>query len=175
MVPGTENWGLKDWLEAGSYLVAILVFVATPLIWWVKRRFNSAKPSGPAAIDYPIQGRHGMNILCSTSHTISQNSSASMRAIIPVGREVRVRLRGPKPEYLDQTDGAWYYTLPPINWSADSYSEALGETFPIQTFTAETGTADLKITFARRGPVQIDVFENSDREPTWSKQITVTT
>lgn len=175
MVPGTEGWGLKDWLEAGSYLVAIVVFVATPMIWWARRRSSSAKHTGRAVIGYPPQGRHGVNVLSNTFHSISQKSPASLRAVIPAGREVRVRLTGPKPEYLDQTESAWHYGVPPINWSGDFYSEALGETFPIQTFTAEAGIADLKITFARRGPVQLDVFEESSRQPTWSKRINITT
>lgn len=87
---------------------------------------------------------------------------------------LRVRVIGPKPEFLDQTEAAWSYQLAPINWTGGMYSESLGETFPVQTFTAEAGTADLQITFHRRGIVKIEAYEGKDREPRWTKQITVT-
>lgn len=64
--------------------------------------------------------------------------------------------------------------MAPINWTGEKYSESLGETFPIQTFTAEAGTADLQITFCRRGVVTIAAFEGSGREPIWQKTIDIT-
>lgn len=174
MLPGTESWGLKDWLEAGSYLVAIILFVTTPVVWLLKRKRTSTATTKQIDIDYPTQGRHGANILSHTFEAISLKTPVSMRAIIPPGRELRVRLTGPKPEYLDQTEGAWYYAMSPINWTGGPYSESLGETFPIQAFTAEAGTADLQITFCRRGAVAIEAFEGSGREPAWKKTIKVT-
>lgn len=174
MLPGTESWGLKDWLEAGSYLVVIILFVTTPAIWLLKRKRASTATTVPVDIDYPTQGRHGMNILSHTFETVSLKTPVSMRAIVPPGRTLRVRLAGPKPEYLDQTEGAWHYAMSPINWTGDLYCESLGETFPIQSFTAEEGTADLQITFSRRGAVQIEAFEESSREPIWRKEIKVT-
>lgn len=107
MLPGTDSWNLKDWLEAGSFLVAILAFVAGSIAWLVKRKRapSNAVVSSPATkasdIEYPTQGRHGANILSSTFEAVSQKTHVSMRAIIPAGRELRVRLEGPKPEYID--------------------------------------------------------------------------
>lgn len=144
------------------------------MVWLLKRKRASTATTEPLDIDYPTQGRHGTNLLSHTFETVSLKTPVSMRAIIPPGRELRGRLTGPKPEYLDQTEGAWYYAMSPINWTGDSYSESLGETFPIQTFKAEAGTADLRINFCRRGAVAIEAFEGSGREPTWKKTINVT-
>ncbi len=173
MVLGTETWGLKDWLEAASYLVAILAFVGGLIVWIVKRKSPGAAVNR-IDIEYPMHGRHGANILARDFESISLKTPVSMRANVPPGQVLRVRLTGAKPEYLDQTEAAWYYKMAPINWTGGQYAESLGETFPVQTFTAEAGAADAEIAFHRRGQVTIQAFENEDREPRWTKQITVT-
>lgn len=178
---GTETWGLKDWLEAGSYAVAILLFIGAPLTWYIRRNLEARRTDTPTAasnevneIDYADSGRHGVNLLSHAFESVQLKDPVSMRAVIPQGRELRVRLIGPKPEFLDQTEAAWYYQMSPINWTGGKYSESLGETFPVQTFTAEAGTADLQITFHRRGIVTIEAYEGKEREPSWTKQIRVT-
>lgn len=120
-----------------------------------------------AYIEYPATGKHGINILDKVK-TNYNAGTYSMNAFLPEGTSLKVKISGQNwffPAFQDNTD--WEFT----DWNYTDNS---------RIFTAtRTGDIDYEILFksyqdsTRSNVTKIFVYENSDLEPTWTKEISV--
>lgn len=118
---------------------------------------------------YPQAGRYGKNILANSVKDVQAGERLSLRAEIPNASRIHVELQGPRRD--GQTGmGAWFVTLPFINWTKRSYNDTNGAR---QIFDAESGLAELEIWFEWVGEVKISVTEGTSPTPSWSKIIRV--
>ncbi len=116
-------------------------------------------------IEYPEAGAHGLNIL-DKNKTNYKNGKYSMKAILPEGTSLKVKISG----------RLWYYPVSQNNtgWVHSDYDSSDNS----RIFTSiRTGEVDFQLLLEKdplvTGPsiIKIFVFENDDKEPTWSKDI----
>lgn len=181
-----QNWGWIAGNPWGFTAIVVVVFVAG---WGAARLFYSERiellklritDAGKAAsgkpasnkIQYNPSGRHGPNILAASTHDAEIDQRLSFQANIPDGQKLHVVLYGPPPVNLGHIRGAWgFNVVGVVNWVASTYQEST--TTPVQHFNAESGQAEMQFFFWRAGNVRIEVFENDNTSPSWSKSIHV--
>jgi hypothetical protein len=123
----------------------------------------------PAEFVYAQSGRYGPNILANSVKDVQVGEKLSLRAEIPSGSRLHIEING--MERGGQTGmGAWFVTLPFINWTKRSYSDIDGAN---QIFDAESGLAELEFSFAWTGQVEICVTEGASTIPNWKKIVRV--
>lgn len=130
-------------------------FYSERLAFWKERLDGAPKQStsGAAAspkIVYPPGGAHGRNLLANATHEVKVGEHLSLRAEIPQGEHLHVKLVGLPAVYLDDGNAGWVMSvMDNRNWVVGSYvsTNAGGE----QHFSAESGVADLQIRFQREG------------------------
>lgn len=114
-------------------------------------------------ITYPAEGDQGLNLLHDTITVIEPNQFYSLKAELPIGTSLRVRIK----------EGIWsYVALPaPLNWTASLYDNVEKS----QWFTVgEAGVSNnLSISFPNSGDVTVEYYENQATTPTKSKVISV--
>lgn len=132
---------------------------------------DASKKSG-AKIQYRLNGRHGPNVLATTTHEAKVEQRLSFQADVPEGQRLHVVLHGPPAAQPTASGAGWYFNVVGVvNWVASTYQE--GTSSPVQHFNAEAGPADMQFYFGRAGDVRIEVFEDDSTSPTWSKSIRV--
>lgn len=109
---------------------------------------QSAAPAEPM-YRFPAAGFHGTNLLSSNIIDMSVGQAYSMAAVIPEGKRLRVRMVGPKAEYIGDNKGAWGVSVSARNWSHNIYDHQANE----QTFDAGPGEADLQFFPYRSGRI----------------------
>ncbi|WP_456983524.1 hypothetical protein [Luteimonas sp. A478] len=178
-----QNWAWMSSNPWGSLGLALLCF---GLGWGAARllyheRLEVLKEKGHAhagpvpstTFSYPQHGRHGKNILSNSVNDVALDEHVSLRAEIPASSRMYVEIRGPKPEDLGDTEVSWFFSLgQTINWTSSKYDVAGGGK---QSFSAESGIADMQLRFARPGDVQIVAYEGASQTPAWSKTLHVHT
>lgn len=115
-------------------------------------------------IEYPPNGLYGTNLL-DKSKTEYSKGNHSLNAILPNGTSLKVKIQGNNWSYpVSQDWSGWEKS----DWNAIDNS---------RTFTSKiTGEIDLKILLesdTTSTVTKIDVYENADLEPTWTKDIKV--
>lgn len=121
---------------------------------------------------YQPYGRSGRNILSDTTHDVKAGEDLSLEAKVPTGKKLHVVLHGPPPQHIDESSGAWHYSISGIqNWKISKYQE--NPSGCIQHFNAEEGMAEMTIFFSRDGQFTIEVFEGESRVASWRKIISV--
>ncbi len=166
------DWGVMEYLEAGSYVAAIVGFVALAPRG-VRRILGRI-----ARFTYPAVGEYGPNILSPETSSVFEGKVVSMSALVPEGADLAVSLSGHfgVSEMGAVGPGAgWYYqsSPSPLNWRARDYMEGDGSFGPTQHFSAKAGQAELRIYFCRPGEVGVAVYERGSHVPTWTKTIHV--
>lgn len=133
---------------------------------------NSAVATGDIQFSYPVNGRHGRNLLSSATHEARINEQLSLRAEIPNQSRLHLVLKGLPPLYIDDTSGGWSYSVAGVaNWVAHQYHQDMQNAE--QHFDAESGVAELRLQLLRQGDLTIEAYEGTDQRPTWSKVIKV--
>ena len=181
-----QNWA---WIALNPWGFTALVVVAFGLGWGAARLFYSERiellklkvgeagktASGKAPttkFQYKTNGRHGPNVLATSTHDAEIDQRMSFQAYIPEGQQLHVILHGPPMVDLGQTPAAWgFNVVGVVNWVASTYQEST--TAPLQHFNAESGQAEMQFFFWRTGDVRIEVFEGDSTNPSWSKSIRV--
>lgn len=116
---------------------------------------------GPCAIDYPVTGTHGQNLLFGDANlTVSGDANYSLRAEVPEGSTLKI--------VMTTNGGVWGYGVGSVvGWSINVYNGT-------QTFEVlNPGIVDLYfVSFSgNSGEFLIEYYENS---ATVTKQKTVT-
>jgi hypothetical protein len=122
----------------------------------VERPSGATPPASPKsfAFDYQAQGRHGRNVLASSTHDTIVGEFMSLQAIVPQASHLHVVLTGPPQQLLSDNIAAWSMSVVGIvNWTFGRYQETTQETS--QHFNAEGGSADLQIAFHRPGAILV--------------------
>ncbi len=116
-------------------------------------------------ISYPKSGEYGLNIL-DEEKEIYEIGELSMVALIPKKQKLKVHIIG---------DGAvWQFSLfQPIGGWKNSNPIMVNDTFSREFNNIKTGIVDFNFWFSKKGEVEIVVFENEAKEPTWRKKITI--
>ncbi len=128
--------------------------------------------TGASSFAYPVNGRHGRNLLSSATHETRANESISLRAEIPDQSRLHLVLRGLPPMHIEDTSGGWGYSVAGVtNWVAGDYHQDMQKAE--QHFDAESGIAELKLHLYRAGELTIEAYEGTDQRPTWSKVVQV--
>lgn len=107
-----------------------------------------------AKIVYPSSGAHGRNLLANATHEVKVGEVLSLRAEIPDGEHLHVKLLGLPAIYLDDGNAGWSMSvMGNRNWVVSTYAQTKegGE----QHFDAESGIADLSIRFSREGQFRV--------------------
>lgn len=122
-------------------------------------------------IKYPETGSHGLNILDKIK-TDYNTGTYSMKAVLPEGSAVKVKIAG---------EHHWMYRAFQDNtgWSSSDWNSMEKS----RTFTStRTGEIDFEMKFEHyqntedytfTNKVEIFVYENGDKSPTWSKTINI--
>lgn len=181
-----QNW---EWIAMNPWGFGTFIILAFGAGWTAAKLFyrerlellkaraestNHVTNSESAAqvFEYVANGRHGPNILAATLHDIVVDQELSLRANIPEGQTLHVVLHGSPDEYLDDTSAAWAYNVVGVtNWVMSKYQDSTSP--PVQHFNAESGRAELELSFCRPGIVRVEVFEGSGTTPTWVKELCV--
>ncbi|NAW33742.1 hypothetical protein [Halomonas alimentaria] len=176
-----ENW---NWISSNAWVATGFALLFFGLGWGsarilyherlelLKAKSGSAESQPPStSFTYPQFGRHGKNVLANTTTNVVAEEWVSLRAEIPVNSELHVEMCGPQPEYLDDTEGSWMYSIGHvINWTASEYDFSNGGK---QCFDAEGGIADMKLRFTRAGVVKISAYEGGAQRVTWERTFNV--
>lgn len=114
-------------------------------------------------ISYPDSGEFGINILDKNIDKYAVGTF-SMNAIIPKNQEITVKISG-------------------INWGFPAFQAIPGwKTFDLMTTdnkisrkfkTVKFGTVDLEFYLTGADKIEVMIYENNSKEPTWGKTITV--
>ncbi|MHB1282416.1 MAG: hypothetical protein ACYCZI_00890 [Metallibacterium scheffleri] len=181
-----QYWG---WITANPWGFATFVVMAFGAGWGVAKRFygeriellkarlggpnqHSVKESSVSKILYVTNGRHGPNLLGATTHDAFVGQVLSLRADIPENETLHVVLHGPPYAHLSDTSGAWHYNVVGVtNWIISKYQDNTSS--PVQHFNAESGRAELELSFSRAGNVRVEVFECDSSSASWTKDIRV--
>lgn len=139
-------------------------------------KIHEANSGGSGPINFPLaefiyaqSGRYGQNLLANSVKDVQVGEKLSLRAEIPSGSRLHIELNGMKRgEHTGM--GAWFVTLPFINWTMRSYTDIDGAK---QIFDAESGLAELEFSFAWTGQVEICVTEGVSTMPNWKKIVRV--
>jgi len=134
--------------------------------------FISQSPFTPAAsIQYPETGEHGWNIL-DRERTEYPSGTYSMTAILQTGATLKVKIAGQNNWMFPAFHGD-------TGWKESSWNDVDFSRY----FTAvRTGKIDFEIIFELFGDtanpeynskVYIEVYENDDLQPTWTKEIQI--
>ena len=122
-------------------------------------------------IKYPESGKHGLNIL-DPEKTNYATGTYSMIAIIPEGMTLRVKIKGEYHWYYPafQSETGWDRSSWNSDNSRDFYSLHSGEIdFKMMLEAFNDSTAINSYT----NQIDIFVFENEAKEPTWTKVISI--
>ena len=181
-----QNWG---WVTANPWSFATFIILAFGAGWGAAKLFygeriellkakvgspsqQSTKESVIGKVQYVANGRYGPNLLAATTHDAFVGQELSLRADIPDDETLHVVLHGPPHAYLNDTSGAWHYDVVGVtNWVISKYQDNTSS--PVQHFNAESGRAELQLTFARTGNVRVEVFEGDSSSASWGKDIRV--
>lgn len=181
-----QNWG---WITANPWGFVALVVLAFGAGWGTARLFygeriellkakagspnqHGVKESSVGKFLYAANGRHGPNLLGATTHDAFVGQELSLRADIPDSQTLHVVLHGSPRANLSDTPGAWHYNLMGVtNWVVSKYQDNTSS--PVQHFNAESGRAELQLSFACAGNVRVEVFEGDSSSASWTKDIRV--
>lgn len=180
------NSEIKDLLEAGAAMAAILTCVAGGLVFVVRyfrARARARKASGEAQQDkfsYPEMGEVGRNLLHPGCRKVTQGEHVAVSAVVPENQELMVCFTGePSPSMRDVAEapvgmlsmGDWFYSVAPapLNWRGQRFEQGTSSVGPSQTFKAVGGKAELDMHFERVGAVELAVFECGSHSPSWTK------
>lgn len=179
MGAGIADWNLMDWLQAAVHVMALVGGIAAG---WIS---ISKKLRRYASYTFPATGEAGRNILAPGVTQVSQGEHVALSAVVPHDRKLVVVVKS-EPEVAPANDpsgmpptgggmGAWSYSIAPapLNWRGNRYTPATPQVGAIQTFTAMEGPAELDLQFGKPGLITLDVHEQGNPTPTWSKQIRV--
>lgn len=183
-----QNWGLissHPWVFASvAALFFSLGWGAARLLYVERLELLKEKVDGskqpttlqqqdnPKEFSYPTNGRHGRNLLSSTTQEVRVNDSFSLRADIPENSQLHLVLKGLPPVYVEDTSASWSFSSVGVaNWVGGDYHQDMQSAE--QHFDAESGTAELKLNLHRAGSLTIEAYEGTDQRPTWSKVIQV--
>ena len=117
-----------------------------------------------AFITFPETGKYGANLL-SRERTEYGNGDYSLKAVLPKGSALKVKIQGKGWMYpANQEDTGWSFS----DWDMEDSSRIFTST--------RTGELDFRMmlnTFQEPTPMYINIFvyENDDTEPTWEKTI----
>ncbi len=181
-----QNWA---WIAANPWGFGSFIVLAFGAGWGVAKLFyrerialleartgnaNHQDTSKQPAkeFQYVASGRHGPNVLAPTTHDAVVGQELSFRADIPENKTLHVVLHGSSHAYLEETSAAWQYNVVGVtNWVISKYQENTSS--PIQHFNAESGRAELQLSFGRAGNVHVEVFEGGGPVASWTKDIRV--
>lgn len=181
-----QNWAV---ISSNSWVFASVAVVFFGLGWGaarllygerleiLKAKAESQRPetaivTAAGSFVYPVNGRHGRNLLSSATHEARANEPISLRAEIPDQSRLHLVLRGLPPVYVEDTSGGWGYSVAGVtNWVAGDYHQDMQKAE--QHFDAESGTAELSLHLYRAGELTIEAYEGTDQRPTWSKVVKV--
>jgi hypothetical protein len=131
---------------------------------YIERFIQNSNFEFTAYFQYPQTGKFGVNFL-SPERTTYTNGDYSMKAVIPKGANLRVKIQGNNWMFPGNQENT--------GWSVGDWNMDEGS----RTFTStRTGELDFRMmlnTFNEPTPISIKifVFENDDQEPTWEKTI----
>ena len=117
-----------------------------------------------AFIEYPPMGSYGLNIL-EKDKTDYSAGTYSMKAILPIGESLKVKVRGLNWYFSDSHNKGWEFS----DWNDIDTSRIFTST--------KTGEIDLEILLESyqdstwSNKTEIFIFENEDINPTWIKEI----
>lgn len=146
---------------------------------YVQNFINNSDFEYTGFIAYPQYGAHGANLL-DTLNTISLPGSYSMKAVLPAGTSLKIKIAGSNwvfPAFQENT--GWSYG----NWNAMESSRIFTSTktgeidYEIMlqnngySIVCDSLTMDCDTTYESSHTV-IYVYENDVQEPTWSRVIT---
>jgi len=180
------NPEIKDLLEAGAAMAAILTCVAGGLVVVVRHfraRARARKPASQALqekFSYPEMGEAGRNLLHPGCRKVMQGEHVAVSAVVPANQELMVCFTGaPTPPMRGLAEapigmlsmGDWFYSIAPapLNWRGQRYEQGNSSVGPSQTFKAVGGKAELDMHFERVGAVEVAVFECGSHSPSWTK------
>jgi hypothetical protein len=136
------------------------------------KQASSPHQENQKEFSYPTNGRHGRNLLSSSTQEVRADESFSLRAEIPNSSRLHLVLKGLPPIYLEDTSASWSYSVVGVaNWVSGEYHQDMKSAE--QHFDAESGAADLKLHLHRAGNLTIEAYEGTDQRPTWSKIVQV--
>lgn len=161
-------------IAAASAVVAVALAFFAVILHRIRdsQEHQRTNESSQETFSYKEHGRFGKNILSGHTHEVVVGHPVSLQAKIPPQSKLHIVLSGLPPIYLDDPDGAWYFSIIGIqNWTHTTYQTT--KTGGEQFFDAEAGDADLKITFQRAGKLTIKAYENGSHQPTWQRSMTV--
>ncbi|RIA19537.1 hypothetical protein DFO63_3907 [Stenotrophomonas sp. AG209] len=101
---------------------------------------------------FPATSPNGRNILSPSVNTVAVKEFVGVKAIVPRGQRLMLRMEGLGPQ---QQDAAWSWRLggTTTGWDNDIYNSE--SVVPMQMWNAWEGTADLKFQFHRAGEVRL--------------------
>ena len=123
-------------------------------------------------ITYPAEGRYGLNILADEVTTVIRWQKYSMKANIPTGAKLKIRIKGrlPLPGESIYSWGA-YTPVTSENWLVSDWDPTLNA----NTMTVIEGgkPCDLQILVDSDSDITIEYYENEATEPTKVRSISV--
>jgi hypothetical protein len=175
-----KNWA---WLSASPWTTLTFATLFIGIGWGVASlyyervlKIHEARGEPPAQADLPSRvfvydqaGRYGKNILANSVKDVHVGEKLSLRADIPSNSRLHIELHGPVRSGQVGM-GAWFVTLPFINWTKRAYNDTNGAN---QIFDAEAGLAELEICFAWSGEIKISATEGTSPMPNWTKTLRV--
>ncbi|UKE47038.1 hypothetical protein [Xanthomonas cerealis] len=124
------------------------------------KRAEAAIETDEEMVQFPFTSPNGSNILSPAVESVRANEVVGVRATIPKGRALLLKIEGLGPQ---QQDAAWSWSLTgtTMGWNHELYN---GESsLPVQSWTAWEGTADLKFKFHRAGEVTLYLASDDGR------------
>jgi hypothetical protein len=119
----------------------------------------SAAPAGKGdpTFKFPPSGFYGPNLLGPSIIDMTVRQSYSMSAVIPDGKRLRVRMVGPRAQFLEDVGGAWTFSIGTRNWAHNMYDRQADE----QVFEAGPGEADLQFFPQRPGAIAVELLDEA--------------
>jgi hypothetical protein len=175
-----KNW---SWLTASPWTTISFAALFIGIGWGAaflyydmllkihEARGGEAAPpnSPPVGFVYAQAGRYGKNILANSVKDVQVGEKLSLRADIPPDSRLHIEIHGARRDGHTGM-GAWFVTLPFINWTKRAYSDTDGAK---QIFDAESGLAELEFIFAWAGEIEIFATEGASPMPNWKKTLRV--
>jgi len=124
----------------------------------------SSDGSNIKEISYPSTGEFGSNILDKNTHKYKVGTY-SMKALMPKNQELTVKISGTKWGFPA------FQSLP--GWKHFDYESTADNKSSIKFKTIKFGSVDLEFYLTGTDEIEIFIYENNSKTPTWEKKIIV--